>query len=1673
MINKKEIQTIITLFCLFFLLFRVTGCSGGGGSDTAPVPPDEGKCELENPEPAEEHECQTSCVTSCSEDWHLEGSCEYSCWTWWLVIPIPSTCNGGHCCPDNCEQMGGYICEDGEVCPDEWLSPLTGEERCCSVECVLPCGNYEDKTSSTSGLNYGTELGLDLTDLMDDLETDMNSEGVQALIDEGGISICLDVCYDLKYAVEGESEDSTWCQECAKPSATTCCVYCPPQTVPCGCNGGCGPTKATPCGEASGLPYSDPMQGGSVNDASYTESGFSACQTECAGITGTVDSVWTGASVGEGNQWCQEMYGGTDYENNVKCCAYCPPETAYSNGECKSCHCNGSDENGTEEKVSVEVDCPNVLIAWDSESNKQYYQNVNDFSIEVYYDDDDDKIAEGVCKEVKTPAMNYVYNLEESECIDHLQHNVRFIISPSDKSLKPIVTDWIDISMCNIGGNKENCTNLIDDDEDGLKDCEDSYDCPDNTICNEDGTKTCQGRACVIEDIEPEICNNNMDDDNDGYIDCADTQDCLEGTPCNSDGTKTCQNRICKPAAPDYIGEDCTNNIDDDNDGLKDCADASDCEEGIICSADGTKTCQDRACVEEDIELEICTNNEDDDNDGYVDCADTQDCLEGTPCNSDGTKTCQNSECKENVEQENCKNGIDDDKDGYVDCADTQDCLEGIDCNEAGTKTCKEGACVEDEICTNGIDDDKDGYVDCADTEDCPEGIACNEYGTGTCYNNVCTIEGEHYENLTGTKDDYDHDGTINEDDHDKDGDNVYDGPSNSWDKEEWTPLGCMVNEDDTSELGISIDKDEDGICKGLDCDDNKKSIDITKEDSECTTDMLCSNEELDTITWEEEIDCGGDCNPCRINITLEQPKNGVSKSDVFDLVVSTNHDAECKFRLINVVYDNMIFFDISGGKTHTKTDFVLDDENEHELYVKCYDGFWSPEKNTLGVFDLSVDSSNPIILEYSAPEIIQKPIETFLKVKTDDKTICKWDTSERNYESMSNEFPEFNDPEFKQVHTQTIADITDETTETYSYYVACENKAGLVSDTEEILVSVNLNKDITVESTTKEFTNESKIYLSVKTNKDAQCFYNNKSKVSEITNSFGKSGYQHSVLLSRLDNKSYTYYVICYKEEKESAVKTITFTVDTSPVATPIVDDTSNIDKYPEYSFLRDEIRVKWQLPEKKSYPGYYTYYYMLEDKLGNITINWTESDEENKWIRIKKDHNDDKLNLTNGEKYLFSVIAENKAGSSSEIGKSDGVTIDISKKPVECDDGIQNGDETDIDCGGHCDRCDLTNKCIEDDDCYSGFCNSSNKCAKPLCDDGIQNGDETDIDCGGSECSECEVGEDCKKDSDCKSGECDSVCVGVDTCDNNRLDDDETAIDCGGHCAEDKDKKCDEGEGCDYFSDCKSGNCEEGYCVKKHIVVSTPPTTTKEDTDEDGMPDKWEEKYGLDTEYNDADDDLDNDGLTNLEEYNEGTDPTDDDNDDDGILDGEEVNRGLDPTDPTDKPESNFWSIFLLIIGIILLASGIGYLFYKNSTKPKQKKPLIPDSFKSTIPIRPSPAIGPKQGMLIEARRKQAMEKIMKDRERFKNHDKVFGTFASKPKTNINAKLHGRLDIGKLEIPKIHPKRIKTKKTKAKKTKKTRKTKKIKTKRAKKPKNVFEELSKVASAELKKYKK
>jgi len=75
---------------------------------------------------------------------------------------------------------------------------------------------------------------------------------------------------------------------------------------------------------------------------------------------------------------------------------------------------------------------------------------------------------------------------------------------------------------------------------------------------------------------------------------------------------------------------------------------------------------------------------------------------------------------------------------------------------------------------------------------------------------------------------------------------------------------------------------------------------------------------------------------------------------------------------------------------------------------------------------------------------------------------------------------------------------------------------------------------------------------------------------------------------------------------------------------------------------------------------------------------------------------------------------------------------------------------------------------------------------------------------------------------------------------------------------------------------------------------IVSYDPNA---DTDNDGMPDVWENNHGLNPLIDDAAADPDNDGLSNLDEYKRQTDPLNSDTDGDGMMDGWEVNHGLNP--------------------------------------------------------------------------------------------------------------------------------------------------------------------------------
>ena len=248
----------------------------------------------------------------------------------------------------------------------------------------------------------------------------------------------------------------------------------------------------------------------------------------------------------------------------------------------------------------------------------------------------------------------------------------------------------------------ERCDNGVDDDRDGAVDCEDA-DCIGRAPCPRcgdgvanrdeacdgadlrDGSCTSLGydggdlacRAnCTFETsacFRTEKCGNGVDDDGDGVIDC-DDQDCLGVAPCPrcGDGVRNLDEEC---DAQDLAGSACTDLGYDD--GILGCSPA--------CTFD-TSRCH---------HFEDCTNGLDDDGDGLVDCADI-DCTTAFECPSCGNEIVQAGEDCDGAIQVTCQDhGFDT---GVLTCSPT--CT--WDTTGCRDFTCGDGRVEGDERCDDG-----------------------------------------------------------------------------------------------------------------------------------------------------------------------------------------------------------------------------------------------------------------------------------------------------------------------------------------------------------------------------------------------------------------------------------------------------------------------------------------------------------------------------------------------------------------------------------------------------------------------------------------------------------------------------------------------------------------------------------------------------------------------------------------------------------------------------------------------------------------------------------------------------------------------------------------------------------------------------------------------------------
>lgn len=155
----------------------------------------------------------------------------------------------------------------------------------------------------------------------------------------------------------------------------------------------------------------------------------------------------------------------------------------------------------------------------------------------------------------------------------------------------------------------------------------------------------------------------------------------------------------------------------------------------------------------------------------------------------------------------------------------------------------------------------------------------------------------------------------------------------------------------------------------------------------------------------------------------------------------------------------------------------------------------------------------------------------------------------------------------------------------------------------------------------------------------------------------------------------------------------------------------------------------------------------------------------------------------------------------------------------PMECRDGVQNGAETAVDCGGGvCIGCEEDQACMVDTDCRWGRCIARRRCAGPSCDDGFMNGSETGVDCGGG-CRGCPDGTACLAPADCQSSVCSAGTCAIASCTDGVRNGSETGLDCGGTtCPACTVPECGT---CTTNTDCfEGGRCSLGVCKARFEV-------------------------------------------------------------------------------------------------------------------------------------------------------------------------------------------------------------------------------------------------------------
>jgi hypothetical protein len=614
--------------------------------------------------------------------------------------------------------------------------------------------------------------------------------------------------------------------------------------------------------------------------------------------------------------------------------------------------------------------------------------------------------------------------------------------------------------------------------------------------------------------------------------------------------------------------------------------------------------------------------------------------------------------------------------------------------------------------------------------------------------------------------------------------------------------LKCNINSDCLSGL-LCLEGNDGKVCAPAHCNDGIRN------------------------SGEEDIDCGPVCfKDCQEHIRMIRPQFGYTHTSSFSIEIATYENSVCNYRNANVPAGSYIPITSQPTKTHIISSYqIAPGATQDDITIICTStGGITRERN----FTLRLDPNAPVINSVTA---VPNPVTiksfnvaegktaywTLLGAVVDKDAFCKYSLQSKPYAQMEYDLgkgvSEDKLTDYKQVNSRSVGF---DTQGTYNIFVACKGLNSLISEPKGITVIVNENASIVpiiVSPKAGQALSSRSVNVTVNPSYQAtSCTI--RIANSQVVTPLTKSGSSFSGTITVPSDGTHTINATCSYPTSPfvtqgSAISY--FDVDTIAPNMTKAEASDPFTRNMTVTFHRTAVRMDVGAHDATSGVSRFHYTVLVNNQnvaSGSRSVTTTNN--------AALTFYDNTLNLKDNDVISVRVSASDFVGNNGTPRTSNNLLFTIKEYPPTCDDGIKNGNETGIDCGGDCPACPEDEGCKTDADCEGGYSCINKVCipTEESCRDG---------ECGG-DCPACDLGGGCNSNDDCKeglfcskeTGKCELDVKAI--CSNKKHDKSyESDIDCGGICALQLNLTCPAGDSCRQQTDCAAGlTCTNGICTE-----------------------------------------------------------------------------------------------------------------------------------------------------------------------------------------------------------------------------------------------------------------